>query len=184
VARRITCFGVIEVLAAVMLERGIPEYIRSDNGPEMTAKAIRKWLAELGAQTLYIEPGSPWEKGYCEAFNGKLQDECLKPEIFTSLKEARIIIEAWRRHYNTVRPHSSLGYRPQPRWPTALGHFHSNRPNTCIRLSSSSNQNISQARRRLRTPWGQCSLSCRALVRLAIVGVVLAWAPKGVRRDR
>jgi putative transposase len=112
VARRINRFTVIEVLAAAMLERGIPEHIRSDNGPEMTAKAVRQWLARLGAKTLYITPGSPWENGYCEAFNGKLQDECLKPEIFTSLKEARVVIEAWRRHYNTVRPHSSLGYRP------------------------------------------------------------------------
>ncbi len=115
VARRINCFAVIEVLATVMLERGIPEHIRSDNGPEMSAKAIRQWLAGLGAKTLYITPRSLWENGYCEAFNGKLQDECLKPEIFYSLKEARVVIETWRQHYNTVRPHSSLGYRsPAP----------------------------------------------------------------------
>ena len=84
----------------------------TDNGPEMTAEAVRGWLAKLGAKTLFIAPGSPWENGYCEAFNGKLQDECLKQEIFYSLREARVVIEAWRRHYNTLRPHSSLGYRP------------------------------------------------------------------------
>jgi putative transposase len=94
VARRLNRFTVIEVLSAVMLERGIPEHIRSDNGPEMTAKVVRRWLAGLVTKTLFITPGSPWENGYCEAFNGKRQDECLKPEIFYSLKEARIIIDA------------------------------------------------------------------------------------------
>jgi putative transposase len=112
VARRINSFGVIETMADVMLERGVPEHIRSDNGPEMTAKIVRGWLAGLGATTLYIEPGSPWENGYCESFNGKLRDECLNGEIFYSLKEARIVIEQWRKHYNTIRPHSSLNYRP------------------------------------------------------------------------
>ena len=95
-----------------MLTRGVPEHIRSDNGAEMTAKVVRSWLAGLGTKTLYIEPGSPWENGYCESFNGKLRDECLNQEIFYSLKEARIVIEQWRNQYNTVRPHSSLGYRP------------------------------------------------------------------------
>ena len=112
VARRINSFGVIETMADVMLVRGVPEHIRSDNGPEMTAKIVRDWLARLGAKTLYIEPGSPWENGYCESFNGKLRDELLNGEIFYSLKEARIVIEGWRNHYNTCRPHSSLGYRP------------------------------------------------------------------------
>jgi putative transposase len=112
VARRINSFGVIETLADVMLMRGVPEHIRSDNGPEMTAKVVRHWLAQLGAKTLYIEPGSPWENGYCESFNGKLRDELLNGEIFHSLREARIIVEQWRRHYNAVRPPSSLGYRP------------------------------------------------------------------------
>ena len=112
VARRINSFGVIETMADVMLIRGVPEHIRSDNGPEMTAKIVRQWLAQVGAKTLYIEPGSPWENGYCESFNGKLRDELLNGEIFYSLKEARIVIEQWRNHYNTVRPHSSLGYRP------------------------------------------------------------------------
>jgi putative transposase len=112
VARRINSFGVIETMADVMLVRGVPEHIRSDNGPEMTAKIVRDWLARVGSKTLYIEPGSPWENGYCESFNGKLRDELLNGEIFYSLREARIVIERWRNHYNTVRPHSSLGYRP------------------------------------------------------------------------
>jgi transposase InsO family protein len=108
----INSFGVIETLADTMLVRGIPAHIRSDNGPEMTAKVVRQWLAQVGAKTLYIEPGSPWENGYNESFNGKLRDELLNGEIFYSLKEAQILLEQWRKHYNTVRPHSSLGYRP------------------------------------------------------------------------
>jgi putative transposase len=112
VARRINGLGVLETMADVMLLRGIPEHIRSDNGPEMTAKVVRSWLANVGAKTLYIEPGSPWENGYCESFNGKLRDELLDGEIFYSLKEAKIMIERWRTHYNTLRPHSSLRYRP------------------------------------------------------------------------
>ena len=82
------------------------------NGPEFVALALRQWIAAVGAKTAYIEPGSPWENGYCESFNGKLRDELLNGEIFYTLKEAKIVIEAWRRHYKTVRPHSSLGYRP------------------------------------------------------------------------
>jgi putative transposase len=112
VARRINSFGVIEALADVMIVRGVPQHIRSDNGPEMTAKVVRSWLAQVGAKTLYIEPGSPWENGYCESFNGKLRDELLNGEIFYSLKEAQVVIGQWRHHYNTIRPHSSLGYRP------------------------------------------------------------------------
>lgn len=112
VARRLNSLNVIETLADAMLLRGVPEHIRSDNGPEMTSKLIRAWLPKVGANTLYIEPGSPWENGYCESFNGKLRDELLNGEIFYTLKEAQIVIENWRRHYNTVRPHSSLGYRP------------------------------------------------------------------------
>lgn len=81
-------------------------------GPEMTAKLVRDWLAKVGTKTLFIEPGSPWENGYCESFNGKLRDELLNGELFYSLKEAQVVIEQWRRHYNTQRPHSSLGYRP------------------------------------------------------------------------
>lgn len=112
VARRLGHAEVIEVLAEVMLLRGIPEHIRSDNGPEFIALELRKWLAKIGTGVLYIEPGSPWENGYCESFNGKLRDECLNGEIFYSLKEAQIVIEKWRVHYNTRRPHSALGYRP------------------------------------------------------------------------
>jgi transposase InsO family protein len=112
VARRINSFGVIETMADTMLKRGIPRHIRSDNGPEMTARVVRDWLAQIGSKTLFIEPGSPWENGYCESFNGKLRDELLNGEIFYSLNEARIVIEQWRKHYNTKRPHSALGYRP------------------------------------------------------------------------
>ena len=96
----------------MFLLRGVPEHIRSDNGSEFTSKAIRRWLADLEVKTLYIEPGSPWENGYNESFNGKLQDELLKREIFMTLKEARVLVERWRWEYNHIRPHSSLGYRP------------------------------------------------------------------------
>jgi putative transposase len=112
VARRLGSLQVIETLADVMLVRGIPEHIRSDNGPEFIAKELRKWLGQLGTKTLYIEPGSPWENGYCESFNGKLRDEFLNGEIFYSLKEAQTLTERWRVEYNTERPHSALGYRP------------------------------------------------------------------------
>jgi transposase InsO family protein len=112
VARRINSFGVIETLADAMTAKGIPEHVRCDRGPEMVAWALREWLAQLGTTTLSIAPGSPWENGSCESFNGKLRDECLKLEIFYSLKEAQVVIGAWRDHYNRVRPHSSLGYRP------------------------------------------------------------------------
>jgi putative transposase len=103
---------VIEALADVMLFRGIPESIRSDNGPEFVAKELREWLAKVGTGTLYIEPGSPWENGYCESFHGKLRDECLNGEIFYSLREAQVVSEKWRVVYTTLRPHSALGYRP------------------------------------------------------------------------
>ena len=112
VERSIGSLEVIETLADVMLTRGVPEHIRSDNGPEFTSTAIRAWLKELGIHTLFIEPGSPWENGYNESFNGKFRDELLNGEIFYSVKEARIVIEQWRVHYNTVRPHSALNYRP------------------------------------------------------------------------
>jgi len=103
---------VIAALADVMVMKGVPEHLRSDNGPEFVARDLRKWLAATGAKTLYIEPGSPWENGYCESFNSKLRDEFLNGEIFYSMKEIRVLAECWRVHYNTVRPHSSLGYRP------------------------------------------------------------------------
>jgi putative transposase len=110
--RRMNSRNVIEVVASAMIEHGIPEHIRSDNGPEFIAKDLRKWLADIGTKTLYIEPGSPWENGYCESFNSKLRDEFLNGEIFYSLKEVQVLAERWRVYYNTVRPHSSLGYRP------------------------------------------------------------------------
>jgi IS30 family transposase len=103
---------VISALADVMVIKGVPEHLRSDNGPEFVAKELRQWLAATGAQTLYIEPGSPWENGYCESFNSKLRDEFLNGEIFYTMKELRVLAERWRVYYNTVRPHSSLGYRP------------------------------------------------------------------------
>ena len=112
VARKITNQDVIDLLFNLFVFRGIPEHIRSDNGPEFTAKAIRKWLSRLGVKTLYIEPGSPWENGYIESFNGKMRDELLNREIFTTLQEAKALIEQWRREYNQVRPHSARGYRP------------------------------------------------------------------------
>ena len=112
VARKIKKQDVIALLFHLFIFHGIPEHIRSDNGPEFTARAVRKWLGQLGVKTLFIEPGSPWENGYIESFNGKLRDELLNREIFTTLTEAKILIEQWRREYNQIRPHSSLGYRP------------------------------------------------------------------------
>ena len=112
VARKIRNQDVIDLLFNLFIFRGIPEHIRSDNGPEFTAKAVREWLNWLGVKTLFIEPGSPWENGYIESFNGKLRGELLNWEMFTNLTEAKVLIEQWRREYNQVRPHSSLGYRP------------------------------------------------------------------------
>jgi transposase InsO family protein len=112
VARRLGSQEVIETLAELMVWRGIPEHLRSDNGPEFIAQELRQWLGSLGTGTLYIEPGRPWKNGYCESFNGKLRDECLNGEIFYSPQEAQIVIEPWRVEYNTWRPHSALGYRP------------------------------------------------------------------------
>ena len=112
VARKITSQDVINILFHLFIFRGIPGYIRSDNGPEFTARAVRRWLNRLGVKTLFIERGSPWENGYIESFNGKLRDELLNREIFTTLEEAKALIEQWRREYNQVRPHSALGYQP------------------------------------------------------------------------
>jgi len=112
VERKITSHQVIEKLADLFITKGIPDNIRSDNGPEFTAKAVRKWLGKLGVTTLFIEPGSPWENGYVESFNGKLRDGLLNGEIFTTLLEAKVLIENWRREYNTIKPHSSLKYKP------------------------------------------------------------------------
>lgn len=112
VARKLSSEDVLERLTDLFIRRGVPDYIRSDNGAEFTAHAVRDWLARVGVRTLYIEPGSPWENGYIESFNGKLRDELLEREIFDTLLEAKVLIERWRREYNTIRPHSSLGYRP------------------------------------------------------------------------
>ena len=112
VARSLTHKDVLEVLTDLFLERGVPVHIRSDNGSEFTAKKVRAYLSELEIKPLFIEPGSPWENGYIESFNGKMRDELLAGEIFYSITEAQVIIEQWRWHYNQIRPHSSLGYRP------------------------------------------------------------------------
>lgn len=112
VARRIRAKDAIDVFADLMEIHEIPEHIRSDNGPEMIAERLRNWLGRLGTKTIYITPGSPWENGYCESFNGKLRDELLNGELFYTLREAQVLIEQWRVFYNTERPHSSLGYRP------------------------------------------------------------------------
>ena len=115
VQRRLSSQDVLDVLRDLFVERGAPEFIRSDNGAEFTAKAVREWLRKVAVKTLFIEPGSPWENGYNESFNGKLRDELLAREIFYTLKEAKVLIEAWRKQYNEFRPHSSLGYRaPAP----------------------------------------------------------------------
>ena len=112
VDRKLNSVDVIDVLTDMFILRGPPAFIRSDNGPEFVAEAVREWIAAVGARTAYIVPGSPWENGYCESFNARFRDELLNGEIFYTLKEAQIIIEKWRKHYNTVRPHSALGYRP------------------------------------------------------------------------
>jgi transposase InsO family protein len=112
VDKKITSFNVIEELADLFVTQGIPDHIRSDNGPEFVSKIIRGWLDRLGVKTLFIQPGSPWENGYIESFNGKFRDELLNGEIFDTITEARVLSEAWRKEYNSKRPHSSLGYRP------------------------------------------------------------------------
>jgi putative transposase len=115
IERKLNSTDVIDVLSDLFITRGVPEHIRSDNGPEFVAQAVQDWIAAVGARTAYIAPGSPWENGYIESFNARLRDELLNGEIFYSLAEARIVIESWRRHYNAVRPHASLGYRaPAP----------------------------------------------------------------------
>ena len=112
VKRKLNSGDVIDVLTDLFILRGPPAFIRSDNGPEFVAEAVHDWISAVGAKTAYIVPGSPWENGYCESFNGRFRDELLNGEIFYSVKEAQIVIEQWRKHYNTVRPHSALGYRP------------------------------------------------------------------------
>lgn len=123
VSRKLKAIDVVDVLSDLFILRGIPGHVRSDNGPEFVAKAVRAWITAVGAKTAYIEKGNPWENGYCESFNSKLRDELLNGEIFYTLKEAQIVIESWRRHYNSIRPHSSLGYKPPAPevvlWPAA-----------------------------------------------------------------
>jgi putative transposase len=112
VGRQLRATDVIDVLSDLFILRGIPGHVRSDNGPEFAATAVKGWISGVGAKTAFIEPGSPWKNGYVESFNGKLRDEPLNTEVFNTLAEAKVLIEQWRRHYNTVRPHSSLHYRP------------------------------------------------------------------------
>jgi len=121
VARRLNSESVLERLAWLFVVRGVPNHVRSDNGPEFTAKAVREWLARVGVKTLYIEPGSPWENGYVESFIGRFKDEYVDREIFYTLTEAKVLIERWRNHYNRVRPHSALGYRPPAPETIAVG---------------------------------------------------------------
>lgn len=108
----LTQLDVLDALTDLFILRGPPEHIRSDNGPEFIAHKVRDWIAAVGAKTAYIEPGSPWENGYCESFNARFHDELLNGEMFYTLREAQILIEQWRIHDNTVRAHNSLGYRP------------------------------------------------------------------------
>ena len=112
VKRKLNSTDVVDVLTDLSIMRGVPAFIRSDNGPEFVAKAIRRWINAVRSKTADIVSGSPWENGYCESFNARFRDELLNGEIFYTLKEAQIIIEEWRKHYNTKRPHSALGYRP------------------------------------------------------------------------
>ena len=112
VARKLGAADVIDVLSDLFILRGVPAHVRSDQGPEFVAEAVKGWIAGVGAATAFIERASPWENGYVESFNGKLRDELLRAEVFNSLREAQVLIEQWRRHYNTARPHSALGYRP------------------------------------------------------------------------
>ena len=130
VNRKLNSTNVIEVLSRLFVERGTPQYLRSDNGSEFIARRVRFWLKRHSVDTLFIEPGSPWENGYVESFNGKLRNELLDREIFDTLYESRVLIERWRIEYNTIRPHSSLGYRPpapeaiKPKWLTRPSLYH------------------------------------------------------------
>lgn len=142
VARRLNSMHVIEMLAELCIARGVPAHIRSDQGPEFVAAAVRQWIAAVGAKTAFIEKASPWENGYVESFNGKLRDELLSGEIFYTLKEAQVLIEAWRRHYNLIRPHSALAYRPPAPeamvWPASPASAPGARPATlAVPLASS-----------------------------------------------
>lgn len=119
VDRGITSEDVIDTLAELFATRGVPRHIRSDNGPEFIAKALRRWLEQVGVEALYIEPGSPWENGYAESFHGRVRDEFLAMEIFEGVRDARLLTAQWRDEYNTQRPHSSLGYQTPERFAAA-----------------------------------------------------------------
>jgi len=143
IERKLKSIDVIDVLASLFITRSVPEHVRSDNGPEFIASAVQEWIAAVGAKTAYIAPGSPWENGFVESFNARLRDELLNGEIFYSLAEARVIIEGWRRHFNAVRPHASLGYRapaPEVFLPTLAGAWPAPRapsaPPAMLRLES------------------------------------------------
>ena len=110
--RHFRAHDVVACLGDLFISHGVPEHVRSDNGPEFTATVVREWLGRIGSRALFIEPGSPWENGYVESFNGKLRDELLDREVFYTLKEVEVVVEHWRRDYNQIRPHSALGYRP------------------------------------------------------------------------
>ena len=112
VDRKLNSSAVIDALTDLFILRGVPSFIRSDNGPEFVALAVQDWIKAVGAKTAYIEPGSPWENGYCESFNARFREEFLNGGIFFSLRKAQILIKKWRKHYNTKRPHSALGYHP------------------------------------------------------------------------
>jgi Transposase and inactivated derivatives len=112
VERKLKAADVIDTLIDLFILKGIPSFIRSDNGPEFVAEKVQNWINQVGSHCAFIEPGSPWENGYIESFNAHMRDELLNGEIFYTLKEAQIIIKQWSRHYNTKRPHSSLGYKP------------------------------------------------------------------------
>ncbi len=129
VARKLKAIDVIDVLSDLFILRGVPDHIRSDNGPEFVAKVVQEWITAVGAKTAYITLGSPWKNGYVESFNARLRNELLDGEIFYTLREAQNVIESWRRHFNAIRPHESLGYKPPApgvfvlvfaAWPTAL----------------------------------------------------------------
>ena len=163
VGRRLNSEHVLARLAELFVRRGVPEYIRSDNGPEFTAKAVRRWLPRVGVQTLFIEPGSPWENGYVESFNGKLRDEHLNVELFDTLLEAQVLTERWRCEYNQLRPHSSLGYRP----PAPEATPQPLTPGTA-RARSGSNSNGSE--RRVRAPPGGGGKACGMRAEIVSIG--------------
>ena len=131
VEKQLKSDDVIATLSGLFVKYGVPNYLRSDNGSEFTATPVRKWLDKLGTKPLFIEPGSPWENGYIESFNGKMRDEFLNREVFDTVLEAKVLTEAWRTEYNTVRPHSSLGYRP----PAPLAMLLENRALVSTRLA-------------------------------------------------